>query len=67
MENSRVAGKAATRGSGQSIGLVREKKGPVAAPKSVDFVARIPLTSLGKPDKKAVRALYWNAEGRQVN
>jgi fatty-acyl-CoA synthase len=49
------------------MALVREKKGSVAAPKSVDFVARIPLTSLGKPDKKAVRALYWSAEGRQVN
>jgi fatty-acyl-CoA synthase len=52
---------------GELMALVREKKGSVAAPKSVDFVARIPLTSLGKPDKKAVRALYWSAEGRQVN
>lgn len=52
---------------GELMALVREKKGPVAAPKSVDFVARIPLTSLGKPDKKAVRALYWSNEGRQVS
>jgi fatty-acyl-CoA synthase len=49
------------------MALVKEKKGSVAAPKSVDFVDAIPLTSLGKPDKKAVRALYWSAEGRQVN
>jgi fatty-acyl-CoA synthase len=56
-----------TVSEGELIALVREKKGPVAAPKSVDFVARIPLTSLGKPDKKAVRALYWSGEQRQVN
>ena len=36
--------------------LVREAKGPVQAPKFVDFLAEIPLTSLGKPDKKALRA-----------
>ena len=36
--------------------LVREAKGPIQAPKFVDFLPEIPLTSLGKPDKKALRA-----------
>ncbi|HVW33162.1 MAG TPA: AMP-binding protein [Acidimicrobiia bacterium] len=49
------------------IALVRERKGKVNAPKSVDFVDEIPLSPLGKPDKKALRAAYWPSDGRQVN
>ncbi|TWS99404.1 AMP-binding protein [Reyranella sp. CPCC 100927] len=49
------------------IAFVKEKKGSVAAPKSVDFVPRLPTTSLGKPDKKAIRARYWGDQQRQVN
>jgi len=48
------------------IALVREAKGPVQAPKSVDFVASLPLTGLGKPDKKALRAAYWGGAARGV-
>jgi fatty-acyl-CoA synthase len=40
------------------IELVRARKGSVQAPKTVDFVAAIPQTPVGKPDKKALRALY---------
>jgi fatty-acyl-CoA synthase len=40
------------------IALVREKKGSVQSPKTVDFVGSIPMTSVAKPDKKALRALY---------
>jgi fatty-acyl-CoA synthase len=40
------------------IALVRDRKGPVQAPKSVDFVDAMPLTAVGKPDKKALRARY---------
>lgn len=49
------------------IALVREAKGPVQAPKSVDFVEAIPLSALGKPDKKALRARFWGDTGRNVN
>lgn len=49
------------------IALVRDRKGAVSAPKSVDFVAAIPLSPLGKPDRKALRAPFWPADGRQVN
>ena len=49
------------------IALVKEHKGSVQAPKTVDFVDAIPLSALGKPDKKALRARYWGDSGRQVN
>ncbi|MEM1112216.1 MAG: AMP-binding protein [Pseudomonadota bacterium] len=46
--------------------LVKDAKGSVQAPKSVDFVDGIPLTAVGKPDKKAVRAQYWEGSDRGV-
>ncbi len=49
------------------IALVKEAKGSVQAPKSVDLADSIPLSALGKPDKKALRARYWGDTGRQVN
>lgn len=48
------------------IALVREKKGPVYTPKTVEFDDDLPVTPLGKPDKKAVRARYWEGQERQV-
>jgi fatty-acyl-CoA synthase len=49
------------------IALVREHKGPVYAPKSVELVEQLPMTPVGKPDKKALRARYWQGRERQVN
>jgi acyl-CoA synthetase (AMP-forming)/AMP-acid ligase II len=49
------------------IALVRQRKGPVQAPKSVDFADALPVTPLGKPDKKAIRARYWGDAARQVH
>lgn len=49
------------------IALVKDAKGSVQTPKSIDFTDAIPLSALGKPDKKALRALYWGDSGRQVN
>jgi fatty-acyl-CoA synthase len=46
--------------------LVKDRKGAVYTPKTVDFADSIPVSPLGKPDKKALRAQYWG-EGRQVN
>jgi fatty-acyl-CoA synthase len=37
---------------------VRDRKGPVQAPKRVIVTDALPLTALGKPDKKALRAKY---------
>jgi acyl-CoA synthetase (AMP-forming)/AMP-acid ligase II len=49
------------------IDLVKDRKGAVHAPKSVDFVEAIPLSALGKPDKKVLRAQYWQGAERLVN
>ena len=42
--------------------MVRERKGPVHAPKRVIVADALPLTALGKPDKKALRARFWSGE-----
>ena len=49
------------------IALVRERKGPHSAPKAVHVVDDLPKTSVGKIDKKALRAVHWSGSGRQVN
>jgi fatty-acyl-CoA synthase len=49
------------------IDLVKHAKGSVHAPKSVDVAESIPLSPLGKPDKKALRAQYWRDADRMVN
>ena len=46
--------------------LVKQAKGSVQAPKSIDYVEGIPLTAVGKPDKKSVRAQYWDDSQRSV-
>jgi fatty-acyl-CoA synthase len=57
----------ATVEADELIALVKDRKGAVHQPKSVDFVEAIPLSALGKPDKKALRAQYWSGSDRQVN
>ena len=49
------------------ISLVKEQKGPIYAPKTVDVVDALPLTAVGKADKKAIRARYWDRSDRGVN
>ena len=49
------------------IALVKERKGAIQAPKQLDFVAALPLTALGKVDKKALRRQYWGEQERMVN
>ncbi len=53
-----VAVPGSTVAAEELIALVRSVKGAVQAPKSVEFVDAIPLSPLGKPDKKALRARY---------
>jgi fatty-acyl-CoA synthase len=57
----------ASAGGEELIELVRDAKGAVYAPKSVDFVESLPVTGLGKPDKKALRARYWAGQDRAVH
>ena len=40
------------------VALVKARKGAVQAPKRIIFVDQLPITGLGKPDKKALRAQY---------
>ena len=45
---------------------VKERKGSVQSPKQVFIVDAVPVTALGKPDKKAVRAQFWEGADRAV-
>lgn len=46
--------------------MVKERKGSVHVPKQVVQMDALPLTGLGKPDKKALRAKFWEGQGRSV-
>ena len=48
------------------IAFLKEHDGAVTAPKTVAFVDALPLTALGKVDKKRLRAPFWSKEGRNV-
>jgi fatty-acyl-CoA synthase len=47
--------------------LVKDAKGSQQAPKTIDYVDSLPLTALGKPDKKAARAQFWTNSDRAVS
>lgn len=46
--------------------MVKREKGSQQSPKSIDYVDTLPVTAVGKLDKKAVRARYWDDAGRAV-
>jgi acyl-CoA synthetase (AMP-forming)/AMP-acid ligase II len=57
-----------THASDQEIkAFVKERKGSLMAPKSVEFIDAIPLTNLGKVDKKALRQRFWKERDRMVS
>jgi fatty-acyl-CoA synthase len=45
---------------------VKDRKGAVQSPKQVIVTESLPLTALGKPDKKALRTKYWSDRDRSV-
>ncbi len=45
---------------------VKEKRGAPWSPKSIDVVESVPVTGLGKIDRKALRAPYWEGRTRGV-
>jgi len=47
-----------TVGERELVDLVAQRKGAFQAPKTVKFIAAIPQTALGKPDKKVLRAQF---------
>jgi fatty-acyl-CoA synthase len=48
------------------IALVKDRKGSVQAPKFIEIVDALPLTAIGKVDKKSLRALHWQDGERAV-
>ncbi len=49
------------------IAFVKERKGSLMAPKTIEFWDEIPLTNLGKVDKKTIRAGFWEGKDRLVS
>ena len=49
------------------MAMVREEKGPVQVPKAVHFVDAIPLSAVGKPDKKALKARFLAQLSRRLS
>lgn len=46
--------------------FVRERKGALHTPKQIRFEPALPLTPIGKIDKKTLRAGFWGGQQRQV-
>jgi fatty-acyl-CoA synthase len=48
------------------IDLVKSHKGSAHAPKQIQFVKDLPMTGVGKVDKKVLRATFWAGRDRMV-
>jgi fatty-acyl-CoA synthase len=48
------------------INLVKARKGSAHAPKHVKFVNELPMTGVGKVDKKVLKASFWIGRERMV-
>jgi len=48
------------------INLVKARKGSAHAPKQIRFVKELPMTGVGKVDKKVLRASFWAGRARMV-
>jgi fatty-acyl-CoA synthase len=48
------------------IDLVKSRKGSAHAPKQIQFVKELPMTGVGKVDKKVLRATFWAGRDRMV-
>jgi len=49
------------------ISFCKTKLGSVNSPKSIDFADNLPVTGLGKIDKKTIREPYWRGQDRRVS
>ena len=50
----------------EPINLVKAKKGSAHAPKQIQFVKELPMTAVGKVDKKVLKASFWAGRERLV-
>jgi acyl-CoA synthetase (AMP-forming)/AMP-acid ligase II len=48
------------------IALCKDRLGSVKAPKSVDFIAELPRSPVGKVLKKDLRSTYWAGADRKI-
>ena len=48
------------------INLVKARKGSTHAPKHIKFVNELPMTGVGKIDKKVLKAGFWTGRDRMV-
>jgi fatty-acyl-CoA synthase len=61
-----VARDGATPDANELIELVKKRKGSAHAPKHVKFVKEMPMTGVGKIDKKVLKAGFWAGRERMV-
>ena len=61
-----VAREGAAPDADELIGLVKAKKGSAHAPKQIQFVKELPMTGVGKVDKKVLKARFWTGRDRMV-
>ncbi len=61
-----VAREGAQPNADELINLVKAKKGSAHAPKHIKFVTELPMTGVGKVDKKVLKAGFWTGRDRMV-
>ncbi|MGC2315624.1 MAG: AMP-binding protein [Bradyrhizobium sp.] len=61
-----VAREGARPSAEELINLVKTRKGSAHAPKHVKFVSELPMTGVGKVDKKVLKAGFWVGRDRMV-
>jgi fatty-acyl-CoA synthase len=61
-----VAREGARPSADELIELVKARKGSAHAPKHVRFVTELPMTGVGKVDKKVLKAGFWTGRERMV-
>ena len=61
-----VAREGARPNAQELIDLVKARKGSAHAPKHIKFVTELPMTGVGKVDKKVLKAGFWIGRERMV-
>jgi fatty-acyl-CoA synthase len=61
-----VAREGARPDADELINLVKARKGSAHAPKHIKFVTELPMTGVGKVDKKLLKAGFWAGRDRMV-
>ena len=46
--------------------LTQASRGAAHAPKQIQFVKELPMTGVGKVDKKVLKASFWTGRDRMV-